>query len=83
MKFWAIAYQYQEDVWFDLEKKEDSFDLRSTCLLPTQELAEQYIEDELSIQYAPVEIEIETISKSGTWSWSREKVEAWDEDWDE
>jgi hypothetical protein len=78
VKFYAIAYQYQEDVWFDFEKKEDSFDLRSSCLLPTKELAEQYIEDELGIQYMPVEIEIETINKNGNWSWSRGKVDGWD-----
>jgi hypothetical protein len=77
VKFYAIAYLYQENVWFDLKKKEDSFDLKSTCFLPTWEMAEQYIEDELSIQYVPVEIEIETINK-GVWSWSRGSVSHWD-----
>jgi hypothetical protein len=78
MKFYAIGYLYQEDVWFDLEKKEDSFDLRSTCFLPTWDMAQQYIDVELSIQYVPVEIEAETISENGVWSWSRGSVSRWD-----
>jgi hypothetical protein len=78
MKFYAIGYLYQEDVWFDLEKKEDSFDLRSTCFLPTWDMAQQYIDVELSIQYVPVEIEVETISENGVWSWSRGSVSRWD-----
>jgi hypothetical protein len=83
MKFWAIGFLYQEDVWFDLEKQDDTFDLRSTCFLPTREMAKQYIEDELSIQYIPVEIEVETISKSGSWSWSRGPVSHWDSEEEE
>jgi len=79
MKFWAIGYLYQEDVWFDLEKQEDTFDLRSTCFLPTKEMAKQYIEDELSIQYVPVEIEVETL-RNGVWSWSRGEVSTWDDE---
>ncbi|NYV64609.1 hypothetical protein HYI36_05025 [Bacillus sp. Gen3] len=82
MKFYAIGFLYQEDVWFDLEKKEDAFDLRSTCLLPTKELAEQVIEDELGNQYTPVEIEIQTVNK-GIWSWSRGEVSTWDEEFEE
>lgn len=78
MKFYAIAYLYEENVWYDLDKREDTFDLKSTCFLPIRELAEEYIEDYLSIQYVPVEIEVETINRNGTWSWSRGIVSNWD-----
>lgn len=75
MKFYAIANQYQEDVFVDFAKKEDVLELNSTCLLPTKEMAEQYIEDELSNQYVVIEIELETINRNGTWSWSRSRVD--------
>ena len=78
MNFWAIAFQYQEDVWFDLDKKEDTFDLSSTCFLPTKEMAQQYIEDELSTDYVPVKIELETVNHNRSWSWNREPVPQWD-----
>ncbi|WP_268626944.1 hypothetical protein [Paenibacillus alvei] len=68
MKFYAIANQYQEDVFVDFAKKEDVLELNSTCLLPTKEMAEQYIDDELSNQYVVIEIELETINRNGTWS---------------
>ncbi|QDP42956.1 hypothetical protein HWC53_gp133 [Bacillus phage vB_BmeM-Goe8] len=78
MEFWAIAYRYEEDVFYDFEKKEDTFDLGPTCFLPTEEMAEQIIEDELSIQYVAVRINVETIEKSGNWSWSRDEIPDWD-----
>ncbi len=80
MKFYAIAFLYQEDVFVDFAKKEDVMELNSTCLLPTKEMADQYIEDELSDQYVTVEIEIDSISRNGTWSWSRSRVDRWDEE---
>lgn len=79
MKFWAIAFKYQEDVFYDFEKKEDSHGLEPSCLLPTEEMASQYIQDELSIEYEPIQIEIETLSKQGVMSWTRQQFEHWDE----
>ncbi|MBU8908530.1 hypothetical protein [Desertibacillus haloalkaliphilus] len=79
MEFYAIAYKYQEDVFVDFSKREDVMDLESTCLLPTKAMAEQYIEDELSDDYVTVSIEIETINRSGVWSWSRGLVGLWDD----
>jgi hypothetical protein len=82
MKFWAIAYQYQEDIYYDLESGEDVFSLEHTCLLPTRELAKIIIEDELSTDYIPVEINFESLSKNGVWSYTRGPVERWDEEFD-
>ena len=45
-------------------------------------MAETFIEDELSIQYVPVEIEVETLQKNGIWSYTRGRVERWDEDFE-
>lgn len=80
MKFWAIAYQFEEDSFFDFKEKEDTMDLNENCFLPTKEMTEQFIENELSIQYVPVEIELCTLKENGVWSWTRGKVERWDEE---
>ncbi|PHA00923.1 hypothetical protein COE51_06320 [Bacillus pseudomycoides] len=81
MKFWAIAYQYQEDVFYDFAKEEDTLELTESCFLPTEEVAENFISAELdSYDYVPVEIELETLQKNGIWSYTRGKVERWDED---
>ncbi|PEO30876.1 hypothetical protein [Bacillus toyonensis] len=82
MKFWAAAYQFDEDVFWDFSKNEDTFDITESCFLPTKEMAEQFIEEELSIQYVPVEIELETLQQNGIWSYSRGRVDNWDEDFE-
>ncbi|PER40825.1 hypothetical protein COL26_21950 [Bacillus thuringiensis] len=82
MKFWAIAYQFDEDSFYDFATNEDTYDLKESCFMPTKEMAETFIEDELSIQYVPVEIEVETLQKNGIWSYTRGRVERWDEDFE-
>lgn len=83
MKFWAIAYLYQEDVFYDFKQEEDTMDLSETCFLPTKEVAEDFISQELNHDdYVPVEIELETLQRNGIWSWSRERVDRWDEDFE-
>lgn len=81
MKFWAIAYQFQEEVFYDFKTEEDTIHLTETCILPTRTLAEAFIEEELSVNnYVPVEIELETLQKDGTYSFTRGRVERWDEE---
>ncbi|PIE91728.1 hypothetical protein CO726_30620 [Bacillus fungorum] len=80
MKFWALAYQYQEDVFYDFAKEEDTMDLSEACFLPTKDVADDFISQQLDDDYVPVEIELETLQKNGIWSWSRERVERWDEE---
>ncbi|GAB6669690.1 hypothetical protein [Bacillus cereus] len=80
MKFWALAYQYQEDVFYDFAIEETTLDLSETCFLPTKEVAEDFISQQLDDDYVPVEIELETLQKNGIWSWSRGRVERWDEE---
>ncbi|MGE7427132.1 hypothetical protein ACQKLM_03180 [Bacillus thuringiensis] len=79
MKFWALAYQYQEDVFYDFAKEEDTMDLNEACFLPTKDVAEDFISQQLDNDYVPVEIELETLQKNGIWSWSRGRVDRWDE----
>jgi len=84
MKFYAIAYQYEEDVFYDFENGQDTLDApcEPKMLLPTKEMAEQFIEDELSDSYVPVEIEIESY-RNGITSYSRSRIEQWDSQYDE
>jgi hypothetical protein len=77
LKMYAIGYKYQEDVFFNFATGEDSFSLDPSCFLPTEEMAEQIIEDELSDQYGVVEIEILSV-RNGVWSWARGDFETWD-----
>lgn len=79
MKFWAIAYEWQEDFFYDFEKQEDTHDLKETCFLPTREMALDFIEDELGSDYEPVEITLEILEESGSWSHTRGPVKRWDE----
>lgn len=78
MKFWAIAYKYQEDVFYNCETGEDTMDFSSEILLPCETLAQQVINDELNVDYAPVEIEIESVSKQGVICWCRGEFGEWD-----
>ena len=80
MKFYAIAYQYQEDCFYDFAKEEDTLDLTESCFLPTEEVAENFISTKLDAdEYVPVEIELETLQKNGIWSYTRGRVDNWDE----
>ncbi|PAD86691.1 hypothetical protein CHH55_17130 [Niallia circulans] len=78
MKFWALAYEWQEDIFYDFEKEEDSSDLKETCFLPTRDMALEVIADELGVDYTPVEITLIRLEKNGVWSYERGEVKRWD-----
>lgn len=40
MRFYAIAYQLDEDVFYDFNKREDTFEISENCFLPTREFVE-------------------------------------------
>lgn len=79
MKFWAIAYKYQEDVFYDFAKMDDGIGLEHTCLLPTKDIAESVIAHELSIDYVAVEVDVYRVEQNGSWSYSFDTVEEWEE----
>ncbi|MGM1464116.1 hypothetical protein [Bacillus cereus group sp. BceL310] len=79
MRFWAVAYKYQEDVFYDFAKEEDTMDLNAACFLPTREVAEDFISQQLDHgDYVSVSIELETLQKNGIWSYARGWVKRWD-----
>lgn len=69
MRFYAIAYQLDEDVFYDFNKREDTFEISENCFLPTREMAEEYIENELSVDCEVVEIELKTLEENGSYSY--------------
>jgi len=78
MNFFAIANSFQEDVFYDVSKKEDTMEMSAGCLFPVKELAVQYIEDELSSDYVPVQLTIHTYKETGVLSYGRGQVDRWD-----
>ncbi len=78
MKFWAIAYEWQEDIFYDFEKHKDTHDLTESCFLPTREMAVEFVSEELGADYEPVEITLERLEKNGVWSYTRGSVKRWD-----
>lgn len=80
MNFYALAYKYQEDIFFNIAADEDTSSLDEQCFLPSKEMAEQFIEDALSTDYVPVEIKLESLSPTGVWSYIRGPVKEWDEE---
>ncbi|HHT7153120.1 hypothetical protein P4I85_14015 [Bacillus cereus] len=83
MKFYAIAYQFEEDSFYDLSTEEETLSLKETCFLPTKELAQQIIDEELSIRYVPVEIKLISLQENGIWTYERGRVDVWDSECDE
>lgn len=79
MKFYALAFQYQEDIYYDFAKQEDTYNLTETCFMPTKQMALSYIEEELGTDYVVVEIDVERVERNGIWSYTRGRVDVWDE----
>lgn len=81
MNFWAIAYKYQEDVYYNVATDECGMTMSEQCLLPSEELAKYLIEESLNDEYVPVEIKIESLSKQGVLVWGRGEIKEWDENY--
>lgn len=79
MNFFVIASKQEEEVFYDTVEKNDTFDLSSHCLFPAKSIAEDYIEDHLSVNYMVLPIELTSASRSGELVWSRDKVQEWGE----
>jgi len=77
IKLWAIAFRYDEGVFYNFESGVDEYDFTPSSLLPTKAMAEEIIEDLLTDQHVPVEITIKSVNEHG-YSYSRGRVEEWD-----
>jgi hypothetical protein len=78
MKMYIIVDKYNEGFYYNFEKEDFYMDITEQSLLPSKEMAKTYIEDQLCSDCVPAEIDIESVSKMGTWVYSIENV--WDDD---
>jgi len=68
LNMYAIIDSAEEGYYWNFKTEDMDHDLNGQCLLPTKEMAEIYIKDKLGIDYYKViEVNIESISKVGTW----------------
>ena len=67
LNMYAIVDSTEEGYYWNFYKLDIVNDLNGQCLLPTKEMAEEYIKDKLAIYYKVIEVNIESISKVGTW----------------
>lgn len=79
MEFWAIAYKYQEGVYYDFATDDLTTNLKETCLLPTKEVAEDYIRNEFDEDNVAVKIELLRLEANGVWAYSSGRVPEWDD----
>ncbi|MFV1457567.1 hypothetical protein [Bacillus mycoides] len=84
MKFWALAYLYQDEIFYDFQTEEDTMEIVASCLLPTKGMAEDFISAHLSHDdYVPVEINLESLKENGVYSYTRGRVDNWDDEYDQ
>jgi hypothetical protein len=55
---YAIAYKYEEEVWVNFKDAEDTDSLSFECLLPSENLAKEYIEDVLTEDYMVIPVTV-------------------------
>lgn len=58
---YAIAYKFEEGAWIKFvgDGSVDTLDLDFSCLLPTKEMAIEYISNVLSSDYEVIQVEVE------------------------
>lgn len=78
MKFWVIAYQFHEDIYYDFDKNQETHRLNENCFLPTKKMAEEFIVNELGSDYVVVKITLELLDENGNWVHQRGIVKRWD-----
>lgn len=78
MRFWAIGYLYQDDVFFNFLVEDTMMDMNEEFLLPSEQMAVDFIVNNLNGDFVPVEITIESY-RNGVMTWNRGPVPNWDE----
>jgi len=81
MEFYALAYKPEVCVYFDFANKENVKFVDTTCLLPAEEMAQQYIADHLNDDYMVVAVSVDYhSSKTEETNFSIDPVPDWDEE---
>jgi hypothetical protein len=64
---YTIASIYEEDYYFNFDSEQLEFNINEECLLPTEKMAQKYVDENLNDEHIVIKVEIESISKTGTW----------------
>lgn len=80
MEFYAIAHRLEKNMYYDFKEETYEFSIEGTCLLPTKDMAEKFMEENLNENGVLVEIKILSISEDGVIAFSRDVLEYWDTD---
>ena len=79
MEFWAIACKYQDGVFYDFDTDDLTTDLKETCFLPTEDIANDYIRNEFDDEYVAVKIKLLRLEENGVWAYSADRVPEWED----
>lgn len=76
---YVITNKDIDDSYWNIEKEDcEDMSIDEKCLLPTKEIAKQFIKDNLTDKYAVVEVYIYSISKGGVWEYSINEEKVWE-----
>lgn len=74
MEFWAIADNHNEDFFYNFKENTEVSGLSASCFLPSEEMANQFIEDELSVNYTAVPVTLTVLEANGSFSYELGKI---------
>lgn len=74
MKMYVIADKYNEDFFWNFVADDFLMAVNEGSLMPTKELAQDYIEDQLGSDCVVAEITVYQITRDGSWEYSVRNV---------
>lgn len=78
LTIYVIAHKYESDVFYDAREESSTTTFNAGLFFPTQEIAEEYIEDQLSNQYEVVPANIYRYDGAGLEWGLMDTPESWD-----
>ncbi|MGG1444905.1 hypothetical protein ABE354_23215 [Brevibacillus laterosporus] len=75
---WAIGFKYKEGLFYNFMKGEEDTDLTFNHLVPSKDMAEDFIEDYLAISYVPIPVTIISYSEDGTFVYAYDPLYEWE-----
>ena len=78
MNVWVIAYRYDEDAFYDFDTDDTTGGLKPTCFLPTEDVANDYIRNELNDEYVAAKVTIHRVEENGVWAHSIDGIPEWE-----
>ncbi|OAJ75233.1 hypothetical protein AYJ08_00345 [Brevibacillus sp. SKDU10] len=75
---WAIGFEHQEDTFYNFTKGEEDTNLTFNHLVPTKDMAMDFIENYLAISYIPIPVTIISYSEDGTFVYAYDPLYEWE-----